>query len=102
MANKIYDGIIEAVRFARNGQIDMVRAYERRGDTFSDRVLLDRKTLIERLKTKKRFVIGQRMKFLASTFDNAREVQLISQDGSHFVSTHPTASRDELEGAPLF
>ena len=102
MTQKNYDGIIEAVRFARNGQIDMVRAYERRGDTFSDRVLLDRKTLVERLKMKKRFVIGQRIQFLASTFDNAREVHLSGQAGNHFVSTQATASHDELEGAPLF
>jgi hypothetical protein len=39
---------------------------------------------------------------MASTFDNAREVQLVGQEGSHFVSTHATASHDELEGAPLF
>jgi len=102
MTKKNYDGIIEAVRFARNGQIDMVRAYERRGDTYSDRLLLDRKTLIERLKMKKRFIIGQRMEFLASTFNNDREVRLIGQDGSQYVSTQAEASHDELEGAPLF
>ncbi|MDP1779148.1 MAG: hypothetical protein Q8K73_02630, partial [Anaerolineales bacterium] len=47
MAKKI-DGVIEAVRY-KNGQITWVRAYERRGATFSDRVLLDRKTLLQRL-----------------------------------------------------
>ena len=102
MAKKIYDGIIEAARFTRSGQIDMVRAYERRGDTFSDCLLLDRKTLVERLKTKKRFVIGQRTEFLASTFNNAREVQLVQQNGGYFVATRAEASHDELEGAPLF
>ena len=102
MTKKNYDGIIEAVRFTRNGQIDMVRAYERRGDTYSDRLLLDRKTLIERLKMKKRFIIGQRMEFLASTFNNDREVHLIGQEGSQYVSTQAESSHDELEGAPLF
>ena len=49
MADKKFDGVIEAVHYSRGGQIDFVRAYERRGVTFSDRVLLNRKTLLERL-----------------------------------------------------
>ena len=49
MAKK-FDGIIEAVRY-KNGQIVTVRAYERRGATFSDRLLIERKDLLERLKT---------------------------------------------------
>ena len=101
MAQKKVEGIIEAVRYARNGQIDLVRAYERRGDTFSDRVLLDRKTLIERLQAKKRFVIGQRRQFLASTFDAQREVQIVHANGADFITTRADASRDELEGAPV-
>jgi len=47
MTKKV-DGVIEAVRY-KNGQIVIVRAYERRGATFSDHVLLERKTLLERL-----------------------------------------------------
>ncbi len=35
MAKK-FDGVIEAVRY-KNGQIAVVRAFERRGTTFSDR-----------------------------------------------------------------
>ena len=101
MAKKNFDGIIEAVRYARNGQIDFVRAYERRGDTFSDRVLIDRKTLLARLRSRKRFVIGRRLQFLASTFENAREVHLVQQNGNEFVSTRAEGTRDELEGAPL-
>ena len=54
-----FDGVIEAVRY-KGGKIDIVRAYERRGATFSDHVLLTRKTLIERVEQGKRFVIGQR------------------------------------------
>ena len=101
MANKKFDGVIEAVRYSRNGQIDFVRAYERRGGTFSDRVLLDRKTLLERLKSKKRFVTGTRTQLLASTFENMRDIQLVQRDGREFVSTRADASGDELEGVPV-
>lgn len=101
MAKKQFDGVIEAARFSRNGQIDFVRAYERRGFTFSDRVLLDRKTLLERLKAHKRFVTGKRRELLASTFDSGPEVNLVTRDGRDFVSTRVDASEDMLEGVPL-
>ena len=58
-----FDGVIEAVRY-RGGKIELVRAYERRGATFSDRVLLDRAALLDRLKKGKRFVTGQRTELL--------------------------------------
>ncbi|MEW5940244.1 MAG: hypothetical protein AB1750_11315 [Chloroflexota bacterium] len=100
MANKKLDGIVEAVHYARNGQIDFVRAYERRGVTFSDRVLLDRKTLLERLKAKKRFATGRRKELWAGTFDPGRDLLLVERDGKEYVSTRADASRDELD-APV-
>ncbi len=101
MATKKFDGVIEAVRYTRNGQIDFVRAYERRGFTFSDRVLLDRKTLLERLKARKRFVTGRRKEFLASTFEGGRDVMLAAREGREFIATRADAARDELEGVPV-
>lgn len=101
MADKKFDGVIEAARYNRNGQIDFVRAYERRGFGFSDSVLLDRKTLLERLKARKRFVTGERKEFWGGTFDRNREVQLVMRDGREFVSTRADASEDTLEGVPL-
>jgi hypothetical protein len=101
MAKQKFDGVIEAVRYTRNGQIDFVRAYERRGVAFSDRVLLDRKVLLERLKSKKRFVTGARKELLANTFDGGRDVSLVMRDGREFVSTRADAAGDELEGVPV-
>jgi hypothetical protein len=101
MANKKFDGVIEAVHYTRKGQIDFVRAYERRGVTFSDRVLLDRKTLLERLKARKCFVTGQRRELLGSTFNNGPDVNLLTSDGREFVSNRADATEDTLEGVPL-
>jgi hypothetical protein len=101
MAKKKFDGVIEAVRYTSNGQIDFVRAYERRGTAFSDRVLLDRKTLLERLKASKRFVTGQRQVLLAGTFDGGRAVNLVQHEGREFVSTRANAASDELEDVPV-
>ena len=96
-----FDVVIEAVRY-KNGNIEVVRAYERRGATFSDRILLDRKTLLERLKDGKRFVTGQRKQYLGSTFDVGKSVKLVGQDGKQVVTTLPNADHDELEGVPAF
>ena len=101
MAKQKFDGVIEAVHYTRNGQIDFVRAYERRGVTFSDGVLLDRKTLLERLKARKRFVTGERRQLLGSTFESGRDVNLLTHDGREFVSTRAEATEDTLEGVPL-
>ncbi len=96
-----FDGVIEAVRY-KGGRIDVVRAYERRGPTFSDWILLDRKTLIERLQQGRRFVTGQRREFLASTFETGKDVILDGQDGKQVVTTRPQTEQDLLEGVPAF
>ncbi len=96
-----FDGVIEAVRY-KNGKIELVRAYERRGATFSDHVLLDRKTLVERLKKGKRFMTGQRRELWASTFEIARPVKLLGKDEKLIVTTLSDGNHDELEGVPAF
>ena len=96
-----YDGVIEAVRF-KNGKIDIVRLFERRGATFSDHVLLDRKTLLEKLNQGKRFVTGQRKEFLASTFEVGKAVNLAGKDDRQVVTTADQEDHDELEGVPDF
>lgn len=100
MAKKI-DGVIEAVRY-KNGQIVVVRAYERRGATYSDWVLLDRKTLFERLQKGQQYVIGSREELRASTFKLGKPVKVVKQDEREFLTTRETTSRDELEETPFF
>lgn len=100
MAKKI-DGVIEAVRY-KNGQINMVRAYERRGAAFSDRILLDRKTLLERLKNGKQFVTGSREEFLAGTFKTGKSILAVKQDDREWITTHENATHDDLEQVPAF
>ena len=100
MAKKV-DGVITAARY-KNGQIIAVRVYERRGSTFSDHIFLDRKGLLERLKNGKKFVVGERKEFLASTFDLGKPVEVLNHNGKEFISTRKDANRDELEQAPVF
>lgn len=101
MAKK-FDGVIEAVHY-QNGQIKAVRAFERRGATFSDWVLLNRKELLGRLKKGQKYVIGKRKELLASTFEvEGNPVQVLDRNGKEIISTHPDAEHDELEPAPVF
>jgi hypothetical protein len=101
MAKK-FDGVIEAVRFT-NGQIEVVRAFERRGAAFSDRILVPRKELLERLKRGQRFVVGKRTEFMAGTFEvQDKSVQILDRDGKEIISTRSDADHDELEQAPVF
>jgi hypothetical protein len=72
------DGVINAAHFDSEGRLLWVRAYERRGPTWSDHVLLDRQTLIHRLKAGKRFFVGKRIVFQASEFELQTPVRLVN------------------------
>ncbi len=96
-----FDVVVEAVRY-KNGKIELVRVYERRGASFTDRILMDRKTLLEWLKDGKRFVTGQRKEYLASTFEVGKPLKLVGADGKQVVTTLADADHDELEGVPSF
>lgn len=98
---KYFDGVIEAVRY-KNGQITMVRMFERRGTTFSDQLVLDRKTLLERIQTGKQFVTGSREDLLASTFKVSKPVMLSKINDREVITTRAGTERDELENVPFF
>ena len=98
MAKIKFDGMIEAVRYAPDGKIDLVRAYERRGATFSDHILINRAKLVERLQKGEKFVTGQRKEFMGSTFETNKPVHL-SVD---VISTGTSGNHDLLEDVPIF
>ena len=102
MAKK-FDGVIEAVRYNPDGQIALVRGYELRSVTYSDLIILNRETLLERLKAGKTFAIGQRKEFWGSTFNFGKTVKVVSKDGKDYLTTgDSTTQRDELENTPAF
>jgi len=102
MAKKL-DGVIEAVRYNPEGQIALVRGYELRGVTYSDRILLDRSALLERLKEGKKFSTGQRVEFWGSTFELGKTVNVINKDGKDLITTRDDASTsDDFEETPAF
>ena len=59
MIKKIpYDGVVVAAHYKPQGEIDWVRAFVRHGFVFSDRMDLDRETLIKYLRDGKKFKTG--------------------------------------------
>ncbi len=102
MAKQKYDGVIEVVRYAPEGQIAVVRGYERRGATFSDRELWTRAELIQRLKAGQKLVTGERIPFMASTFKVLSAVRLGRSRGHEVVVSGKEDCEHDLLDAPLF
>jgi len=102
MAKQKFDGVVDAVHYKPDGQVDWVRAYLRRGATFSDLILLNRQVLIEQLKAGKRFLSGKRIPLKASTFEVARSLKVIQSDGREILATDELQTKqDYLEGVPV-
>ena len=99
MAGMKVDGVIEAVRYAPDGKITIVRAYERHGAVWSDRLLLDRDELVEQLEKGKRYVTGQRKIYLGSRFETGATVNHIDNT---IVTGGESGKQDTLAGVPLF
>lgn len=99
MAIRKLDGIIEAVRYTADGNIALVRVYERRGAVWSDQVLLERNELTDRLKQGKRFAIGERKIHLGGVFETGR---LVYQAEGNIITEGKTGARDILIGVPVF
>jgi hypothetical protein len=101
MAKK-FDGVIEAVRY-KNGQIELVRAFERRGSAFTDRVMLGRHEFLERLKKGKKFVVGKRKEFLAGTFEvQEKPVQVLDHEGKRSSPRAPMQITMNWNKPPFF
>jgi len=102
MKKKSADLIIEAARLKPNGQLEFVRAYHRRGATYSDCVLITRNELLEQLLKGKVVATGQRMHLLASTFIKIMPVRVApSANRLIITSGNLGAAQDDLPETPI-
>jgi hypothetical protein len=99
MARAKIDGVIEAVRYTPGGKIALVRMYERHGAVWSDRILLERKELVDRLMKRNRLVVGERKYYLGSVFETGA---LIRVSKEHIITEGQKAEGDLLAGVPVF
>jgi hypothetical protein len=101
MASKKVDGVVEAVRYAPDGRVALVRIYERRGPIYSDRILLDRVQLVTALRGKKRFVAGKSVAHMGDTFETGAEIRLVKiGSGEYIQSEQGSGERDDLKSVP--
>lgn len=102
MAKNKYDYVVEAVHYNPDGQVEWVRAFERRGPTFSDHVLIERKSIIERLKAGNNFMVGKRVPRMGGTFEVSVPLRLVNASGKEVLVTgDQQADQDHLEGVPV-
>jgi hypothetical protein len=99
MTRKHLDGIIEAVRYSANGEIQIVRGFKSRGAVWSDHVILDRQELSKQLALGKYYVAGDRKTYLGNVFNTGRS---ICQGEDHIITEGQDSSRDFLDGVPVF
>ena len=104
MARKKLDGLVEAVRLGKDGNIAAVRIYERRGATYGDWKVIGRDELVQRLKKGQHIAVGERIPYLASTFQVLHPLRLVGDRGDEkWVATATSApSHDQVDGAPFF
>lgn len=96
------DFVIETVRYNPKGEIEWVRGYERRGEVFSDVVIVPRYELVERLKKGKKVFAGRRLSKMGSAFELSKAVQLRTVNGNAVIVTESaSAASDRLDGVPI-
>jgi hypothetical protein len=101
MAKSKIDFVVEAVHYADDGRIGWVRGYERRGSTFSDRILLNRSELVSRILDKKVVVAGKRVPYLASSFETNGQLSLEKNNGGAIlIAGEDKGNGDHLRGVP--
>jgi hypothetical protein len=102
MANDKFDGVIEAVHYLPDGQVDWVRGYLRRGITWTDRLILKRADLIDQIKSGKKVMLGKRTTLKGSVFEVSVPVQVVQRNGIEMLNTSSSSTdRDQLEGLPV-
>ena len=102
MAKLKYDGVVTAVHYNPDRQVDWVRIFLRRGPMFSDRIMLDRQSLIEEIQSGKKFKVGTRVEYDAGTFEVSDPVNVLEVNGDTIlVVGEARAEHDSLEGVPV-
>ena len=94
-----YDFVVEAVRYSLDGQIALLRGYQRIDSTYTDRRLISRQQALEMLRAGKKLAAGMRRVYLASTFDISSP---IVSKGDWIITEGAPSGRDLLRGVPVF
>ena len=100
-AAKRLDLVVVAARYAADGKLTVAQGYERRGQVWSDLLLLDRPTLIGRLRTGRRVATGETAS-VPGDFVVSDVLVLSGVDGRAVVTASHTSSKTDNLGVPTF
>ena len=95
---KSFDGVIVGARYTSEGKIKWVRAFERHGFVFTDRLLMDRNTLIENLRTGKKFKTGKRLVYQGNDFDVWEDIKLLEEEEDSVIVVGDKQSKEDFLG----
>ena len=99
-SNRRIDVIIVAAHYGPDRRLAWAQAYERRGSVWGDKVLLDRRALLEHLQRKKRVFTGE-ARALPGDFALGHAVELRRNGaGASLTAGAKTAATDDL-GVPV-
>ncbi len=80
-----FDGVVVAVHYKPDGEVDWVRTFLRRGVIFSDYIMLDRQTLIEHINSGKKYFTGERKKYYGANFDLGDPIKVVKKNGKEIL-----------------
>ena len=99
---KPYDGVVVAVRYTPQGNIDWVRAFERHGFVFTDRMMMKRDQLVERLKSGKKFKTGERLIYQGNDFEIKEDIRWEEKNGEGVIVVgQDSPDHDSLGQLPI-
>jgi len=101
MKKKKIDGVIETVHYSPDGQIAYVRAYQRRGASFSDVVLIKRDDLVRLLNSGEQYYTGERVYAMGTEFKTFERLQVVPSPDGNVILTAANGARDDLGMTPL-
>jgi hypothetical protein len=93
--------LVDARPTADGRRIALARGYERRGDVWSDLLLLDRETLLARVKERKRVFAGRPLE-LPGDFALRSAVRLSGEKASPMLVSEDGKPEAEGLGLPVF
>ena len=101
MKKESIDGVVEAVHYSQDGQVAYVRAYQRRGPTFSDVVLIQRDDLVKLIKSGSIYYTGERICSMGTEFKTFDKLQVVPTREGEILLTSSAGNMENLGSTPL-
>lgn len=102
MAKQKIDGVVEAVHYGNDGNIQWLRMFKKRGFVFSDSVIVKRQDLVQFLEDRKIIFSGRRIPLRGSEFETDKQLRLKEVNNHKIVITESVSNtHDHLDGVPI-